>query len=502
MSHTTSTQACRSFRLVCPQERAGAVEALLAAEGFSFSPEPFFPLARRLLHEPFPLGASLAARFGYIYIQDRSSMLPPLALRPPDEAAVLDMCASPGSKTGMLGQLVGMNGFVLGNEPSPKRLNTLRRNLQAMNLLCCATCSHPGEALPLPGGSGARAVHEAESEPAAFSRILLDPPCSGWGTAEKNPRVTSLWQGDKVKPLIGLQRKLLAEAARLLSQGGFLSYSTCTTNVAENEEQLRYARDELGLECLALPELPGFSFMDSPLPDVTGAWRVQGGDDGQGFFVALLHKPFGQCKPARAQRDEERGPLSVAAGGPLVNAGVRGRGAKDRAGNRRDKAAQRLQESEGCLLAPDSIASEGVDAAKLPEGLLAVFGQNVYFLPVAAQKLLAPQNTRLVWKGFALGRMGRNGRVHVSAYLRALMPTVAEARNRAFAVLDLEDCRPLHDMVSGRGIALDALAPASVRSFSPPLGTGGGIAELGLYFQGLPLCRLQLRGRRALLPPG
>ena len=51
----------RSFRLVCNPGQIPSVEALLSAQGFVFEPEPFSPLARRLLQEPFPLGRSLAA---------------------------------------------------------------------------------------------------------------------------------------------------------------------------------------------------------------------------------------------------------------------------------------------------------------------------------------------------------------------------------------------------------------------------------------------------------
>ena len=144
----------RSFRLVCNPGQIPSVEALLSAQGFVFEPEPFSPLARRLLQEPFPLGRSLAAFWGYVYIQDRSSMLPPLALAPGEGARVLDMCASPGSKTGLLAQLVGREGLVLGNEPARPRLANLRRNLAALNLLQAVTCSWPGESLPLPTPRG------------------------------------------------------------------------------------------------------------------------------------------------------------------------------------------------------------------------------------------------------------------------------------------------------------------------------------------------------------
>ena len=106
--------AGRSFRLLCSPEEMPRVEALLQAQGYRFEPEPFSPFCRRLLDEPRPLGASLAAFFGYIYIQDRSSMLPPLALDPAAGGSVLDICASPGSKTGFLAQAGGQKRFRAG----------------------------------------------------------------------------------------------------------------------------------------------------------------------------------------------------------------------------------------------------------------------------------------------------------------------------------------------------------------------------------------------------
>ena len=134
-TNTAREAPLRSFRITVPEPAQSGVAALLEAEGFRFEPEPFSACCRRLTAEPRPLGSSLAAFFGLIYIQDRSSMLPPLALAPEKGAAVLDMCASPGSKTGFLAQLVGPGGFVLANEVSHSRLFTLRQNLRVCNFL-------------------------------------------------------------------------------------------------------------------------------------------------------------------------------------------------------------------------------------------------------------------------------------------------------------------------------------------------------------------------------
>ncbi len=360
------TPSRRAFRLVCTPSEEQTVEDLLRAQGYEFEPDPFIPSARRLLAEPRPLGSSLAAFFGLIYIQDRSSMLPPAALCPPHGAAVLDMCASPGSKTGQLAGMVGSDGFVLGNEPSPSRLATLRRNLHAMNLGWTASCCHEGESLPLPD--------------AMWNYIQLDPPCSGWGTIERNPKVRDIWKDDKITPLIRLQRALLREACRLLRPGGTLVYSTCTTNDGENEEQVRYALDELGLELEPLASPPGFDLEDGRL-GIDGVWRLEPrSGDNQGFFVARLHKPA-----ASPERHADTPPFCPQAQAPRFE-----------------------------LLSPDRLADAGVDPAALP-GPVGVFGASLHILPRQSLDLL-PASLR--WQGMYFGKYAKNGEIRPAPRLR------------------------------------------------------------------------------------
>ena len=381
----------RSFRLVCNPGQIPSVEALLSAQGFVFEPEPFSPLARRLLQEPFPLGRSLAAFWGYVYIQDRSSMLPPLALAPGEGARVLDMCASPGSKTGLLAQLVGREGLVLGNEPARPRLANLRRNLAALNLLQAVTCSWPGESLPLPDAS--------------WDAVLLDPPCSGWGTTDKNPQAIKRWQGDRLKPMLDLQRKLLTEASRLLRPGGKLVYSTCTTNVDENEGQVRFAVEGLGLEPIPLEPFPGFVFAAPELPGCEGTLRVdEDASNAQGFYIALLRKPGD----------------SVAVPGL-----ARGTAAT---------AAYRA-------IPPAFLAEFGLSPALLPPGDLAVFEDSLHFLPAPA---LAHLPAAVRWQGMALGKASAQGLIP-SARLRALLDPEPQRIPR----LDVDDVPILERLLQG-----------------------------------------------------
>ncbi|MDR3362786.1 MAG: RsmB/NOP family class I SAM-dependent RNA methyltransferase [Desulfovibrio sp.] len=412
--------------MVCEAERIASVQSLLRAEGYDFEPEPFSSHCYKLLHEPRPLGASLAAFFGYIYIQNRSSMLPPLALDPAKGCAVLDVCASPGGKSGFLAQLTGPTGFVLANEPTPARLGTLRANLRACNLLQTATCAYHGGKLPLP--------------PRPWQAILLDPPCSGWGTAEKHPRVLKIWRGDKIQNLIALQRQLLRRAADMLAPGGRLVYSTCTTNEAENEAQTRFAREELGLECEDMPPFPGFVWEQGR--GGVGMLRVDGKKSlAQGFFLARLRKPGNAVKDGREDGMREGGGL---------------------------------QRQERPLTAA-ALAGPCCDPALLPPGHAAIYGGHVRFIPALAGACIPPG---FVWQAALLGRLVRknSGEIFSPApRLRVLPPPVA---GRSVV---LDDVREVAALLCGQRVRA-------------PLESG----EAGLWWRDLPLGCVSVRQGRVV----
>ncbi len=419
----------RSFRIVCPTGLEHLVETLLRSQGFSIEPDPVSPWARRVTCEPFPLGRSIAAFFGLIYIQDRSSMLPPLALAPPLGGAILDMCASPGSKTGLLAQLVGPDGFVMGNEPNSQRLTTLRQNLFTLSLPHTATCSYPGEALPLPDGS--------------WQHIQLDPPCSGWGTVEKNPRALTLWQGQKIKPLIHTQRCLLQKAAKLLAPGGTLVYSTCTTNIQENEDQAHWAQEELGLTLEPLPFFEGFTFDAPSRPDCDGTLRVRPAPgNAQGFYIARFRKP---------------------GNAPVKTPGTR-------------ISAHYIHKNtlQGACTNPDM----------LPHGEIALFNNKAFFLPRQALTML-PASFK--WRGYPLGKTVREV-VRPSPRLRCLMPPLDTCPQHA---VNLNDPEQLTALISGQSIDLRT-GDHKKRALGSPA------SEAGLYFRELPLGRVRIKGHRAL----
>lgn len=387
----------RSFRLVCEPSRFPLVESLLQEEGFRFDSEPFSHYCRQLAYEPFPLGSSLAAFFGLIYIQDRSSMLPPLALDPPEGACVLDLAASPGSKTSFLCQLAGASGLVTANEPNSARLVTLKANLQTMNLFQAVTASYPGEELPLE---------------ATWDYILLDPPCSGWGTARKNPAAPKIWHGNRITPLIHLQRRLLEHATALLRPGGKLLYSTCTTNPEENEEQINFAINELGLEALPLAPFPGFMFKDNRKRGL----EIDGeASRAQGFYLCLLQKPKSETTRAC-----------------LVSC------------KRENEQMDRIDLK--------NLANPVFDPSLLPAGEGTLCKNKVHFLP---QKALDHLPTNIKWVGMPLGKI-IGGRFLPNGRLRKPLPL--DPRSPRVVLDSISDLRRL---LSGAAISTNLQYPVA-----------------------------------------
>ncbi|WP_045216628.1 RsmB/NOP family class I SAM-dependent RNA methyltransferase [Desulfonatronovibrio magnus] len=271
----SDSRSRRWFRLCCSKGERSDVLSLLHNEGFEFADFSGDTEIMCFTSGGNPPGGSLTNYFGLIYIQDISSMLPAMLLNPEPGAAVLDMCASPGSKAGQLAQMVGSNGLVVANEPNRTRLATLRANIRRLNLTNVVTTGYLGQNFP--------------DRNISFDYILLDVPCSGWGTVDKNPEVLKIWSQDKTGSLVGLQRILLKSAASLLAPGGRLVYSTCTTNEQENQEQINWALQELPLQIPSGKNLLPQEIAQCSQEIFSGMFKVMGRRlGGQDFFMAAL----------------------------------------------------------------------------------------------------------------------------------------------------------------------------------------------------------------------
>ena len=175
---------------------------------------------------PGELGKTKEHLLGYYYVQEISSMLPMLVLKPKAEEMVLDLCASPGSKTTQAAAMMENGGTIIANEMNMGRIGILNSNLERCGVMNTIVCRKEGVALC------ERLLKKSQVK---FDKILVDAPCSGEGTLRKSPRTFQMWNVNMVKKIASTQRKLVEAAMKLLKVGGEMIYSTCTLAPEEDE---------------------------------------------------------------------------------------------------------------------------------------------------------------------------------------------------------------------------------------------------------------------------
>jgi tRNA (cytosine49-C5)-methyltransferase len=156
---------------------------------------------------------------GYFYIQEASSMVPPLVLEPKKNDFILDIAASPGSKTTQLASLMQNTGLIIANDIDHMRIKALASNLQRCGITNTAVTMMEG-----------RFFKDYQ-----FDKILLDAPCTGTGTIRKSPRTILDWSPNLIKRIAGIQKQLIKIAFQNLKPKGTLVYSTCTMEPEEDE---------------------------------------------------------------------------------------------------------------------------------------------------------------------------------------------------------------------------------------------------------------------------
>jgi 16S rRNA C967 or C1407 C5-methylase (RsmB/RsmF family) len=159
---------------------------------------------------------------GRITRQEAVSMIPVLALGVEAGDMVLDMCASPGSKTTQISEHLSESGMVVANEVVSSRVNTLVSNVQRHGSRSSVVVNHDGRHIPRMPDDG-------------FDGVLVDAPCSGSGTTRKNPEIWGKWSPSGGRSLQRLQIDLLGRALRVVKPGGRVVYSTCSLDPIENE---------------------------------------------------------------------------------------------------------------------------------------------------------------------------------------------------------------------------------------------------------------------------
>ena len=182
-------------------------------------------------------------RTGEFEIQDLSSQLVSIAAAPQPGETWWDACAGEGGKTLHLADLMANKGVIWSTDRHTGRLDTLKRRAARAKLFNYRTALWDGSA-KLPTKT-------------KFDGILLDAPCSGVGTWQRNPHARWTTTPDDVRELAATQLAMLNHIAGSLKPNGRLIYAVCTLTRSETTVVAdAFAAAHPELEPLPLPLAP------------------------------------------------------------------------------------------------------------------------------------------------------------------------------------------------------------------------------------------------------
>ncbi len=159
---------------------------------------------------------------GAFEIQDLSSQLVGLLCNPAPGETWWDACAGEGGKTLHLSDLMQNKGLIWASDRSPRRLQHLKRRAARAGIFNYRSALWDG---------GAKLPTKTK-----FDGVLLDAPCSGLGTWQRNPHARWTVTLKDVHELSEIQSQLLRHAAVAVKPGGKLVYAVCTMTRAETIE--------------------------------------------------------------------------------------------------------------------------------------------------------------------------------------------------------------------------------------------------------------------------
>ncbi len=198
--------------------------AALQASGIDAQPTPYSPLGLRIAGRPSLARHPLFVA-GALEVQDEGSQLVGYLVAPKRSEMVVDFCAGAGGKTLLLGALMRSQGRLYAFDTHDRRLANLKPRLARSGL----SNVHPQ-----------LIAHERDTKvkrlAGKIDRVLVDAPCTGFGTLRRNPDLKWRQQESALAELAVKQQSILAAAATLVKPGGRLVYATCSVLPDENED--------------------------------------------------------------------------------------------------------------------------------------------------------------------------------------------------------------------------------------------------------------------------
>jgi len=251
----------------------------LKKSGIIIEKIPFLKNGYWVTKSKVSVGATAEYLLGFYSIQGDASQIPASLFTKIKEKKVLDACSAPGGKTVQLSNLMGNTGLIVALDVNKRRLRALSNHLERC---------HISNAI----------VYLLDARQSLFlnlkfDRILIDAPCSGNFTMDKN------WFNRRtlkdIKQNARLQREILVKCVDCLGDHGEIVYSTCSLEPEENELNMDWAITNLNLKIEKIDcygEKSKSNIFGKKLNNtITRCRRIWPGKT-QGFFVCKLRKKW------------------------------------------------------------------------------------------------------------------------------------------------------------------------------------------------------------------
>jgi predicted RNA-binding protein (TIGR00451 family) len=210
---------------------------------------------------------------GLIYLQSLPAIIVTKLLEPQKNEFVIDMCSAPGGKTTHAAQIMNDAGKILALDRSKKRLEKLRSNVKRLGIK---------NIIPIRLDS----LLLTKKYPCLEAdKIIVDPPCTAIGV---RPKLYDYTTEKQIISASTYQRQFLKAAAKLLKPTGTMVYSTCTLTVEENELNIKYCLEELGLELKDLSKTYGSPGLSKYFSEAKKTLRFEPDFGTPGNYIALL----------------------------------------------------------------------------------------------------------------------------------------------------------------------------------------------------------------------
>ena len=196
----------------------------LAKEGIGAESTAYSPVGIRLQGKP-ALQKHPLFLAGKVEVQDEGSQLLGYLVAPRRRQMVVDFCAGAGGKTLALGAMMHSEGRLYAFDTSDRRLANLKARLKRSGL----SNIHPQH---IDTEADAR-IQRLDGK---IDRVLVDAPCSGFGTLRRNPDLKWRQHAEGIAQMVRKQTAILQSAGRLVKSGGRLVYATCSLLREENQQ--------------------------------------------------------------------------------------------------------------------------------------------------------------------------------------------------------------------------------------------------------------------------